>query len=248
MPNQSPFPSKDAELNLYFEEAVTHLLEYKERLNVSKEHQEQLPVYYDAWKVVFPLSQNKNTKTMTIVDNKNIAKDANGEGVEDNKAYDLALTYKEGPVDFAAAYERYEENAAIGAGERDGFRIAGAYKFTPELNVGALYQLLTHDNETANPDAQVFGVAADYKVAPKTYVRGQVFHRDVDTDDANSTLLAVGVEHRLDKAVRVYANLATMLNDKNSNLVPWKEARSNSVSGEDDENATALSLGFRYDF
>lgn len=179
---------------------------------------------------------------------KNIAKDANGEGVEDNKAYDLALTYKEGPVDFAAAYERYEENAAIGAGERDGFRIAGAYKFTPELNVGALYQLLTHDNETANPDAQVFGVAADYKVAPKTYVRGQVFHRDVDTDDANSTLLAVGVEHRLDKAVRVYANLATMLNDKNSNLVPWKEARSNSVSGVDDENATALSLGFRYDF
>lgn len=75
MPNQSPFPSKDAELNLYFEEAVTHLLEFKERLNVSKEHQEQLPVYYDAWKVVFPLSQNKNTKTMTIVDNKNIAKE-----------------------------------------------------------------------------------------------------------------------------------------------------------------------------
>ncbi len=36
---------------------------------------------------------------------------------------------------------------------------------------------------------QVFGVAADYKVAPKTYVRGQVFHRDVDADDANSTLI-----------------------------------------------------------
>ncbi|AVH13983.1 porin [Acinetobacter indicus] len=180
--------------------------------------------------------------------NKNIAKDDNGEGVEDNKAYDLALTYKEGPVDFAAAYERYEENAAIGAGERDGFRIAAAYKITPELNFGGLYQYLTHDNDAENPDAQVFGVAADYKVAPKTYVRGQVFHRDVDTDDANSTLLAVGVEHRLDKAVRVYANLATMLNDKNSNLVPWKEARSNSVSGVADENATALSLGFRYDF
>ncbi len=26
-----------------------------------------------------------------------------------NKAYDLALTYKEGNVDFAAAYEHYEE-------------------------------------------------------------------------------------------------------------------------------------------
>ncbi|WQJ00801.1 porin, partial [Acinetobacter schindleri] len=53
---------------------------------------------------------------------------------------------------------------------------------------------------------------------------------------------------RLDSTVRVYANLATMLNDKNANLVPWKEGRSNTVSGETDENATALSLGFRYDF
>lgn len=164
----------------------------------------------------------------------------------DDKAYDLALTYKEGPVDFAAAYERYEEEAR--GGERDGFRIAAAYKITPEFNLGALYQLLTHDDDKANPDAQVFGVAADYKVAPKTYVRGQVFHRDVDADDANATLLAVGVEHRLEKAVRVYANLATMLNDTKSNLTPWSQGRSNNVGGAFDEDALGLSLGFRYDF
>ena len=163
-----------------------------------------------------------------------------------DKAYDLALTYKEGKVDFAAAYEHYEEDA--GRGERDGFRIAAAYKITPEFNLGALYQLLTHDDDKANPDAQVFGVAADYKVAPKTYVRGQVFHRDIDADDANATLLAVGVEHRLDKAVRVYANLATMLNDTKSNLTPWSQGRSNSVAGVADEDALGLSLGFRYDF
>lgn len=165
-----------------------------------------------------------------------------------DKAYDLALTYKEGNVDFAAAYEHYEEDTS--KAERDGFRIAAAYKITPELNVGALYQYLTHDNDTVNPDAQVFGVAADYKVAPKTYVRGQVFHRDVDADEKNSTLLAVGVEHRLDKAVRVYANLATMLNDEKTNKTPWKEGRSfgNAISGVNGENATALSLGFRYDF
>jgi hypothetical protein len=39
-----------------------------------------------------------------------------------------------------------------------------------------------------------------------------------------------------------------MLNDKNANLAPWKEGRSNTVSAVKDENATALSLGFRYDF
>jgi len=173
--------------------------------------------------------------------------DATKDGKNDkDKAYDLALTYKEGNVDFAAAYEHYEEEAS--RGERDGFRVAAAYKITPEFNLGALYQYLTHDNDTANPDVQVFGVAADYKVAPKTYVRGQVFHRDVDTDDANATLLAVGVEHRLDKAVRVYANLATMLNDTKSNLTPWSQGRSNNVGGVNDEDALGLSLGFRYDF
>ncbi|MCO8109165.1 MULTISPECIES: porin [Acinetobacter] len=169
---------------------------------------------------------------------------------EKSKAYDLALTYKEGPVDFAAAYEHYEEDAD--KKERDGFRVAAAYKITPEFNLGALYQYLTHDDDVANPDAQVFGVAADYKFAPKTYLRGQVFHRDVDADDANATLLAVGVEHRLDKAVRVYANLATVLNDENSKLTPWSAGRSTKTSditgGANGEDAFGLSLGFRYDF
>jgi predicted porin len=173
--------------------------------------------------------------------------DAAKDGTKDkDKAYDLALTYKEGPVDFAAAYEHYEEEAS--RGERDGFRIAGAYKITPDFNLGALYQFLQHDNSEANPDAQVYGVAGEYKFAPKTSLRGQVFHRDVDADEANATLLALGVEHRLDPAVRVYGNIASVLNDENSNLTSWSQARSNAVAGTRGENNFGLSLGLRYDF
>ncbi|WP_180097584.1 MULTISPECIES: porin [unclassified Acinetobacter] len=190
--------------------------------------------------------------------------DASKDGAKDkDKAYDLALTYKEGAIDFATAYEHYEEEAS--KNERDGFRIAAAYKITPEFNLGALYQYTTFNEQgtaadlaaaegsdldklISKQDTHVFGVAADYKFAPKTYLRGQVFHRDVDADDANATLLALGVEHRLDKTVRVYANLATVLNDENSNVTPWGQARSNNVAGERGEDATGLSLGFRYDF
>src|SRR5690606_2177239 len=154
--------------------------------------------------------------------------DASKDGAKDkDKAYDLALTYKEGAIDFATAYEHYEAEAS--KNERDGFRIAAAYKITPEFNLGALYQYTTFDKQgtaaeiaadegsdldklISKQDTHVFGVAADYKFAPKTYLRGQVFHRDVDANDANATLLALGVEHRLDKTVRVYANLATVLN------------------------------------
>ena len=190
--------------------------------------------------------------------------DASKDGAKDkDKAYDLALTYKEGAIDFATAYEHYEEEAS--KNERDGFRITAAYKITPEFNLGALYQYTTFNEQgtaadlaaaegsdldklISKQDTHVFGVAADYKFAPKTYLRGQVFHRDVDADDANATLLALGVEHRLDKTVRVYANLATVLNDENSNVTPWGQARSNNVAGERGEDATGLSLGFRYDF
>ena len=194
--------------NLKFDERNANTIEYKS------------PKFGNGFNVLGALSLHETNSPSTKLDanDKVIKKD------RDDKAYDLALTYKEGNVDFAAAYEHYEEEATNG--ERDGFRIAGAYKITPDFNLGGMYQFLQHDNSTVTPDAQVFGVA----------------------DDANSTLLAVGLEHRLDKAVRVYGNLATVINDDKSNLTPWKEGRTNSVSGVAGENSLGLSLGMRYDF
>lgn len=179
-----------------------------------------------------------------------IPKTATGEGQDDNKAYDLALTYKEGPIDVAVAYAHFDANAANARekrSDRDAFRLAGAYKVTDELNVGAFVQMGDIDIDSTK-DANVYGIAADYKITPKTYIRGQVFQRDVDANNSDSTLVALGVEHRLDKAVRVYANLATVLNDAESNLTPWAQARSNNVGGAKGEDSTGLSLGFRYDF
>src|SRR5690606_6928783 len=104
--------------------------------------------------------------------------DASKDGAKDkDKAYDLALTYKEGAIDFATAYEHYEEEAS--KNERDGFRIAAAYKITPEFNLGALYQYTTFNEQgtaadlaaaegsaldklISKQDTHVFGVAADY--------------------------------------------------------------------------------------
>lgn len=169
-----------------------------------------------------------------------------------SQAYDLGLNYKAGNLDVAAAYEHYSED--VSRGERDGIRLAAAYKLTPALNLAALYQFTQSDNGSGtNADANVFGVAADYKFTEKNYVRGHVFHRDVDAADANSTLVAVGLEHRFDKQFRVYGNLAAMINDDQANLTPWSQARSNkpsSAQGVDakGETAAGLSVGMRYDF
>ena len=171
---------------------------------------------------------------------------------EKSKAYDLGLNYKAGDLDLAAAYEHYEED--VSRGERDGFRLAASYKITPAFNLGGLYQFTSSDNDVGvNADAHVLGVAADYKFAPKTSLRGQVFHREVDSDDANSTLLALGLEHRLDSQLRIYSNVAAVMNDDNANLTPWSQARSNKPAKDQGVNAAGetalgLSVGMRYDF
>lgn len=211
-----------------FDERNDNTIEYKS------------PKFGNGFQAAAALSMHKGTS---------VPKLENGEGQDDNKAYDLALTYKEGPIDFAVAYAHYDINSAVqrAQSDRDAIRVAGAYKITDQLNVGAFYQMGEIDINS-DLDANVYGIAADYKLTPKTYVRGQVFQRDVDADESDSTLVAVGVEHRLDKAVRVYANLATVLNDDKANLNPWSAARSNDVAGARGENSTGLSLGFRYDF
>lgn len=201
----------------------------------------QSPKFGPGFKLAAALSMHAGT---TIPKN-----ETTGDGQDNDKAYDVALTYKEGPIDFAIAYAHFDANAANAraASDRDAIRVAGAYKLTEALNVGAFFQAGQIDIDDTK-DANVYGVAADYKLTPKTYLRGQVFQRDVDADDSNSTLLALGVEHRLDPAVRVYANLATVLNDEKAKLTPWAQARSNNIDGATGEDATGLSVGLRYDF
>ena len=218
--------------NLKFDERNANTIEYKS------------PSFGNGFNVLAALSMHDKTQ---------IDKDDTGNGKNKNKAYDIALTYKAGAIDLAAAYEKYEENSSNvdqtkdGLG-RDSFRLAGAYNFTEQFNLGAMYQFSQHDDDKANPDVQVFGVSGEYKITPKTSVRGEYFYRDVDAKDANASLIAIGVEHKIDKTLRVYSNLSTTLNDTNSDITPWKEGRSTSVAGVKGKDATALSLGLRYDF
>jgi predicted porin len=201
------------------------------------------------------------TAALSLHNDTMISDESSADSNEKSQAYDLGLNYKAGDFDLAAAYEHYEED--VSRGERDGIRLAAAYKMSPQLNVGAFYQFtsLSNDNLDSkegnallrNQDAHVYGIGADYKLSDKNTIKGHVFHRDVDADEASSTLLALGLEHRLDKQFRIYGNIAAMLNDDAANLTPWSQARSNKASSDQGVNAAGetalgLSMGMRYDF
>lgn len=170
----------------------------------------------------------------------------------DTDTLSMSLNYAGEVVEASVAYETAEEDT--NRGERDGVRFAGAYKLTDGLKAVAFYQTVDYNNETVTQDvrdrltADTFGLGAELKVASATAIKGMWLTREADASDFDSTLWAVGIEHKLDKAVRVYANYAMTDNDSNASLTPWSQARTATPTGAPGEDATGVSVGLRYDF
>lgn len=168
-------------------------------------------------------------------------------GVNENKdsSISASVTYKEGATWLALAYESYNEGAT--RGERNALRLAGAYNVTQALKLVGLYQTADHETNAAS-EAAVYGLGAEYKVTRATAVKGQFFQRSADPADSDSTFWTLGVEHKLDDALRLYANYASVDNDAAVAITPWGQARTATPAGAAGETASAFSVGLRYDF
>ena len=177
--------------------------------------------------------------------------DVAGEDV-DTDTLSMSLNYVGDALEASLAYEQGEEDT--NRGERDGVRFAGAYKITDAIKGVAFYQTVDYDNETVTQDvrdrltADTFGLGAEFKVASATALKGMWLTREADASDFDSTMWVVGVEHKLDKAVRVYANYAVVDNDELAALTPWSQARTADPTGAAGEDATGVTVGLRYDF
>lgn len=168
-------------------------------------------------------------------------------GQQDTRAdaddgFSTALNFKQGGFSGAIAYEQQNNEATE---DVDAVRLALAYKLTPTLEIGALYQ---NTEAPEGDEADAYGVAAQYQFAPNWYVRGQGFVLDSDADDSDATLFAVGIERRIDKDLRIRVNFGSMDNDDNSALTPWSQGGGPGEGDATGETATALQLGIRYDF
>ncbi|MEC4049152.1 hypothetical protein OX284_006900 [Flavobacterium sp. SUN046] len=75
MPNSKPFPSKEADLNTYFQLAIAYLILNSTRLLITANNQADLTALLTTWNIVFPESQNKNTRTKSIVENKDATRE-----------------------------------------------------------------------------------------------------------------------------------------------------------------------------
>lgn len=169
---------------------------------------------------------------------------AGDEGIDDSMS-SISLTYKAGPVDAAIAYETYEEDHS--RGERDGVRLALAYDLTRYLTLVGFAQSLDHD-VYPGLSSDVFGVGADYALTDKTSLRGHYFTRSADAEEADSSMITIGVQHKLDDKLSFYANIASVSNDDNIALRPYNQARSYEIASVPGENPSGLSVGTIWKF
>ncbi|SEL30689.1 porin [Ectothiorhodospira marina] len=170
----------------------------------------------------------------------------------ENSAFSTSLGFEEGPMNVIVAYERqnYQDSP-----NPDGWRLAGAYEVTPAFTLAGFFQSTEgRVQEVKNgpwldgPEGEVFGVGGQYQLSPSMYLKAHYFTLDSDCDDSDADMYTLGLEYRMDKALRFYGNLAAVSNDDAAALTPWGQARSATPPGEAGETATAFSLGMRYDF
>ena len=173
-----------------------------------------------------------------------------------SNAGSVSLNYQGGPFEGALAYEAVGKDS--GRGKRDGLRLAAAYKLTDSFKMVGFYQTVDYKGGAANAagaalrkqlSSDTYGLGGEYKIGSNTALKAMWMTRDADDSDYGADMWVVGVEHKLDKAVRVYANYAVTDNNKEAKLTPWAQARSAkpgaTVAGKE---ASGLSVGLRYDF
>jgi predicted porin len=182
---------------------------------------------------------------------------SNQEGEEadadlDESVFSGSVNYMGEVLEASLAYETAEEDT--GRGERDGFRGAAAFKITDAIKAVGFFQTVDYTNDAVTPEVRdqltsdTYGLGAEFKIASNTAIKGMWMTRDADAENYDSDMWVVGVEHKLDKAVRIYANYAIVDNEDNAALTPWSQARTATPAGAAGEEASGLSAGLRYDF
>ncbi|MDM9651646.1 porin [Pseudomonas wenzhouensis] len=181
---------------------------------------------------------------------------------EDSDAFSTSLNYIGGPLEASLAYEKVEEDTL--RGKADSVRAAVAYKLTDAFKLVGFYQTTDFEGVSGTTRAQrdagtfdVYGIGGELAIAKNTALKATYMTNDSDADNSDADMWVVGIEHKLDKAVRVYANYAVVDNDSNVAYSPWMQSRTatpsnqsivNGVNEAAGEKAAGFTVGLRYDF
>lgn len=157
----------------------------------------------------------------------------------DNDAWSASLTYRQGPLYAAVAYEQW--NYQDKAEERDATRVAVSYNIADVVRITGFAHFASYEQRE---DANTYGIGVRYALTPQVALKAQYYTLDSDANNADADLIAVGVDYQAAKNLRFYLNYAQVSNDENTSFAPWRSGSTlNKVSGVSDETAKAVAVG-----
>lgn len=165
-------------------------------------------------------------------------------GKDESTAFSINGFYNAGPLLLGAGYEKHDLGSNLtggGGADRSAYRLMASYKFGAAKVVG-FYQS-ENDIDFVNTDATVWGLGASYKVSPNGTIKGQYYERSQDNAN-DSTLVAVGYDHKLGKKTDVYAQYA----QTDEGLGLGGAGHGESIDGDAGGDASGFSVGVRHKF
>lgn len=156
----------------------------------------------------------------------------------DNDAWSASLTYRQGPLYAAVAYEQW--NNQNKAKERDATRVAVSYNIADVVRITGFAHFASYEQRE---DANTYGIGVRYALTPQVALKAQYYTLDSDANNADADLIAVGVDYQAAKNLRFYLNYAQVSNDENTSLVPWRSGSTLKESDVFDETAKAVAVG-----
>ncbi|SEA60425.1 porin [Alkalimonas amylolytica] len=168
---------------------------------------------------------------------------ANG-ATNDNKreALSTAITYAAKGRYLSLAYERSEGNEVLNP---TAWRLGAFYDVTEQLRLITFAQL---DKDLPIGDRTLFGAGAAFKREHYT-LKAQLYRvSNRDADDADATLLVVGIDRQFGRALVGYLAYAISSNEDNAAYRVSGGGRSTQQATVVGENASGLSLGLEYRF
>jgi len=169
-------------------------------------------------------------------------------GADDTEDLGLGVDFKAGPVKVMFAHETHGMGSGTGVKDSTGDILAGTYKMG-SIKLAAGYAAISDIGTGSGTDATAYTLGAAMKSGMNTF-KLQYTSMEVDTGStAESTITAVGVDHKLGKKTSVYAVYATIANDAGMsagfNSSGGHDKTLDGVSGED---SSGFSLGMIHKF
>lgn len=150
--------------------------------------------------------------------------------------------YISGGLKVGAAYTKIGQADPVNDKDWMVTAITASYDFG-QFSVGGGLQNETDIGGVSGADRNSITLGASMKISANGTVKAQYAASNYDADNSDSTQLAVGYDHALDKYTTVYVAYATVDNDDGASITANNWGHGDSVTPALGEDPSALSIG-----